>query len=110
MLIQFFTEGTYYFVEINVYLPKTVKLFFCSILHFYETTCFPVFSIINNQSLFTESRRTLLLLIELLAKKEYRRSLLFFFTFQILFYGKNKKNLINLSSAKTAHSVIYRDK
>ena len=27
-------------------------------------------------------------------------------TFQILFYGKNKKNLINLSSAETAHNVV----
>ena len=27
-------------------------------------------------------------------------------TFQILFYGKNKKNLINLSPAETAHNVV----
>ena len=27
-------------------------------------------------------------------------------TFQILFYGKNKKNLINSSSAETAHNVV----
>ena len=25
---------------------------------------------------------------------------------QILFYGKNKKNLINLSSAESAHSMV----
>ena len=27
---------------------------------------------------------------------------------QILFYGKNKKNLINLSSAESAHSMVKK--
>ena len=94
-LIQFFSGGTCYF-EINVYLPKTVNFFFCCILHFYDTTCFPVFSIINNQSFFTESRRTL-----------FRNfSGKWNLTFQMLFYGKNKKNLFNSSSAETAHNVV----
>ena len=90
-LIQFLC-----YFEINVYLPKTVKFFSCCILHFYDTTCFPVYSIINNQSFFTESRRTFLLFF----------SEKWDLTFQILFYGKNKKNLINSSSAETAHNVV----
>ena len=75
--------------------------------------CFPVLSIINNQSFFTESIRTLILYIELLGKKEERRIQKYFSYFsrtigfdiscklypletirmkcQILFYGKNKK-------------------
>ena len=109
-LIQFFNEGTCYF-EINVYLPKTVKFFSCCILHFYDTTCFPVFSIINNQSFFTESRRTLLLHIDLGARKKNKEffsdfSGKWYLTFQILFYRKNKKNLFNSSSAETAHNVV----
>ena len=84
-------------------------------------------STFNIQSLFTKSRRALLLHIELLGKKEEYRNVLFFFIFswkvgfdiscklypseticmkyQVLFYGKNKKK-ISLSSAESADSMV----
>ena len=107
-LIQFFIEGTCCF-EINVYLPKTVKFFSCCILHFYDTTCFPVFSIINHSLLKAEGHYYYTLTCW--ARKKNKEFFSYFsrkwdLTFQILFYGKNKKNLFNSSSAETAHNVV----
>ena len=47
-----------------------MQFFLCRISLFYDITCFPVLSLINTQSLFTESRRALLLHTDLLRKKE----------------------------------------
>ena len=107
-LVQFFTDGTCCF-EVNVYLPKTVKFFSCCILHFYDTTCFPVFSIINNSLLKAEGHYYYTLTCW--AKKKNKEFFSYFsrkwdLTFQILFYGKNKKTLFNSSSAETAHNVV----
>ena len=107
-LVQFFTEGTCCF-EVNVYLPKTVKFFSCCILHFYDTTSFPVFSIINHSLLKAEGHYYYTLTCRV--RKKNKEFFSYFsrkcdLTFQILFYGKNKKNLFNSSSAETAHNVV----
>ena len=103
-----------------------MKFFFCYILHFYDTFS----STFNNQS-FTKSRRALLLYTELLGKKEERKIKKYFSYFswkiesdiscklypleticmkcQILFKGKIRKNLINLSSAESAYCVVSKN-
>ena len=79
-------------------------------------------STVNNQSLFTKSRGALLFQIELLGKKEEKGNIFSNFTQKIRFdiscklspletihmkcHWENKKNLINLSSSESAHSVV----
>ena len=125
-LIWVFTERTCYFAEINVicFFSTCQKLwnsFRCILLFLWQNMFSSTF---NNQSLFTKSRRTLLLHIELLGKKRRIKKYVFFFFFfswKIGFYiscklypletvRTNVKSYFMgnflLPSAESAHSVV----
>ena len=106
-LIQFLC-----YFEINVYLQKTVFSFPVVYCIFMKQYVFQYIqsSIINHSLLKADGHYYYTLTCW--ARKKNEEIFLFFFsgkwdlTFQILFYGKNKKNLINSSSAETAHNVV----
>ena len=100
---------------------KLCNSFFRCILPFYDTTCFPVLSITNNYLL--KAKEHYYYTLDCLERKKNKE---IFFLFsrkigfdiscklypletvrmkcQILFYGKNKKFLINF--AESAHSMV----